>query len=243
MQSNRARLDRFVSKKTGISRRDVRLLVAQGRLLVDGKKACAINQPVEQFTHVTLDQQVLQSQTPAYVMLNKPKGVVSATSDTRHSTVIDLLHREDREQLHIVGRLDFNSSGLMLLTNDGRWSRQLTMPECKVNKVYRVALKKPLTNDYIDTFAEGMYFSYEGITTRPAGLTILSDYVAEVSLTEGRYHQIKRMFGRFRNPVVELHRVSIGGIYLDESLQPGASRELTPEEVQIGLVNSQAKFA
>ena len=227
MQSKRARLDRFVSGVVGINRRDVRPMLAQKRVLVDGCVATNINQVIGEFSHVMLDHRVLQANTPSYVMLNKPAGVVSATKDVRHKTVIDLLDRSDRENLHIVGRLDFNSSGLLLLTNDGQWSRHLTTPEKNIAKLYRVTLEKPITEDYVHAFAEGMYFSYENITTLPAKLNILSDFVAEVSLVEGRYHQIKRMFGRFQNPVLTLHRIAIGNLPLDPSLAPGKSRALT----------------
>ena len=232
MQSRRSRLDRFVSKRTGINRREVRQILAQGRLRIDGNIAHSINQTVEQFSHVTLDGQVLQAETPVYLMLNKPKGVVSATRDEHHPTVIDLLERDDGDALHIVGRLDFNSTGLLLLTNDGGWSRQLTSPENKVDKLYQVTLQHPINEQYVEAFANGIYFSFEGITTRPAMLTIIDERVAEVSLVEGRYHQIKRMFGRFQNPVLELHRLAVGGLFLDESLPPGASRELRTEELQ-----------
>jgi 16S rRNA pseudouridine516 synthase len=154
--------------------------------------------------------------------------------------VIDLLDHPDRHRLHIVGRLDLNSSGLLLLTNDGRWSRQLTEPQNKVAKVYRVTLANPIRpeqiSDYVEAFTQGMYFPFENITTRPAGLNVLSEYVAEVTLEEGRYHQIKRMFGRFRNPVVGLHRLAIGSVILDDALMPGESRELTVEEARIGGV-------
>ena len=227
MQSKRARLDRFVSGVVGINRRDVRPMLAQKRVLVDGCVATDINQVIGEFSHVMLDHRVLQANTPSYVMLNKPAGVVSATKDVRHKTVIDLLDRSDRENLHIVGRLDFNSSGLLLLTNDGQWSRHLTTPEKNIAKLYRVTLEKPITEDYVHAFAEGMYFSYENITTLPAKLNILSDFVAEVSLVECRYHQIKRMFGRFQNPVLTLHRIAIGNLPLDPSLAPGKSRALT----------------
>ncbi len=237
MQSKRSRLDRFISVRAGINRRDVRLMLARGRVRVDGSVATAINQAVHEFSHVSLDDRVLQSNTPAYVMMNKPEGVVSATRDEQHQTVIDLLDRHDRSGLHIVGRLDFNSSGLLLLTNDGRWSRQLTTPENKVAKLYRVTLEHPITPAYIDAFAEGMYFPFEDITTRPAKLEIISDTVAEVSLVEGRYHQIKRMFGRFRNPVLKLHRVAIGDIKLDSKLSPGQSRDLSMGEV--GVINGK----
>lgn len=231
MQSKRKRLDRFMSVRVGVNRRDVRLILAQGRVLVDGCVATAINQVIDKFSHVTLDDQILQENSPCYVMMNKPVGVVSATKDKQHKTVVDLLDRTDRTSLHIVGRLDFNSSGLLLLSNDGRWSRHLSTPERKVSKLYRVTLEKPITQDYIQAFAKGMYFAYEGITTRPAKLDIISDHVAEVSLVEGRYHQIKRMFGRFRNPVVKLHRIAVGNLLLDLALAPGQCRKLTEREV------------
>ncbi|BFM15492.1 16S rRNA pseudouridine(516) synthase [Maricurvus nonylphenolicus] len=237
MKVSRTRLDRFISSHTGVNRRDVRLMLARGRISVDGELAGCIQQPIHEFTHVTLDGDVLQARKPTYLMLNKPVGVVSATRDDKHTTVIDLLDHPARDSLHIVGRLDFNTTGLMLLTNDGRWSRALTQPESKVPKCYRVTLANPLTEDYIAAFAEGMYFPFEGLTTRPATLRILSDHVAEVVLQEGRYHQIKRMFGRFRNPVVALHRLSIGDLELDSNLAPGEYRELVcPYPIAEGLV-------
>jgi 16S rRNA pseudouridine516 synthase len=231
MQSRRARLDRFISARLDINRGDVRLMLAQGRVKVNGHVAVATDQLVDQFSCVEVDKEVLQNNTPKYIMMNKPLGVVSATKDHKHKTVIDFLDGSDREQLHITGRLDFNSTGLMLLTNDGRWSRRLSMPETKVTKRYRVTLEKPLTQDYVTAFAEGMHFAYEGITTLPATLKIISDHVAEVGLVEGRYHQIKRMFGRFQNKVLALHRVAIGNLKLDPSLSPGQSRELVLNEV------------
>jgi 16S rRNA pseudouridine516 synthase len=238
MQSKRARLDRFISEQLGINRRDVRALLAQKRVLVDGQPATDINQVVDEFSHVVFDDRILRANKPVYVMMNKPAGVVSATKDKQHKTVVDLLDRPDEEQLHIVGRLDFNSTGLLLLTNDGQWSRQLSAPENKVAKLYRVTLEKPVTEDYIKAFYEGMYFPFEDINTRPAELTIISDYVAEVSLIEGRYHQVKRMFGRFDNEVLTLHRISIGNLSLDPLLSPGKSRELTEREFDhIGITS------
>ncbi len=233
MNAKRSRLDRFVSKQQEIPLRDVRLLVAQGRLRVNGDKAQLINQQIDQFSDIMLDDKVLQHRRPVYIMLNKPAGVVSATKDNRHRTVIELLDRQDKETLHLVGRLDFNSSGLILLTNNGRWSRQLTSPEEKVSKLYRVKVAKPICQSTVDAFAEGMYFPFEDITTRPARLTLIHERLAEVTLVEGRYHQIKRMFGRFRNPVLALHRVSIGDLTLDASLMPGQSRELTDQELRL----------
>jgi 16S rRNA pseudouridine516 synthase len=231
MQSKTARLDRFLSSRAGISRRDVRPILAQGRVTVDGAIATRINQVIGEFTHVLLDNEVLQARHPVYIMLHKPTGVVSATRDERHKTVIDLLPQEDRASLHIAGRLDLNSSGLLLLTNNGHWSRHLCSPQSNIAKLYRVTLEKPVTGDYIEAFAEGMYFAYEGITTRPASLRIIDDHLAEVSLVEGRYRQIKRMFGHFQNRVLQLQRIAIGNLALDSTLDAGQSRELTALEV------------
>jgi 16S rRNA pseudouridine516 synthase len=232
MQSTRNRLDRFISARTGIKRADVRPLLAAGRILVDGRPATAINQLVHQFTRVQLDDQILQSREPRYLMLNKPAGVVSATSDDKHRTVVDLLVKSEQPGLHIAGRLDFNSTGLLLLTNDGRWSRRLSSPEQQVEKIYRVTLANRIDPGYVQAFANGMYFAYEGITTRPSRLRLVDEHTAEVMLVEGRYHQIKRMFGRFRNPVLELHRIAIGDLQLDPALAPGEYRALTPAELQ-----------
>jgi 16S rRNA pseudouridine516 synthase len=243
MQSKRTRLDRFISQHTGINRKDVRSLLAQGRLSVDGLPASDIHQFVDEFTHVILDKKTLQHKTPIYLMMHKPIGVVSATTDDKHTTVIDILkktvlkksHTEaevtrlDIHNLHLVGRLDFNTSGLILLTNDGRWSRKLTTPEHKIAKRYQVTLANPMHENYIHAFAEGMYFPFENLTTRPATLEIVDDHLAIVTLIEGRYHQIKRMFGRFQNPVVTLHRMAIGSLKLD--VESGEWRELTADEI------------
>lgn len=231
MQSKRGRLDRYLSTKQQIPRKLVRELLLAGRVRVDGQITKEMDRQVDEFSHIQLDGQILQANNPIYIMLHKPIGVVSATKDEQHKTVIELLNCEQRDELHIAGRLDLNSSGLLLLTNDSRWSEALMSPTQKVEKVYRVTLANPLTEDYIAAFAEGMYFGFEDIRTQAAKLIILDDHVAEVTLREGKYHQIKRMFGRFRNPVIGLHRLSIGDIVLDEQLAPGESRPLTTAEV------------
>ncbi len=233
MESKRWRLDRFISHKLGINRKHVRLMLAQGKVTVNGDIARDVAQIIDEFSHILCDGEVLQQHSPVYLMMHKPVGVVSATCDYKHKTVIDLLNREDKDGLHLVGRLDLNTSGLLLLTNDGRWSTALMSPENKVAKQYLVTLAKPITQEYVSAFAEGFYFEYENITTKPAKLEIVSDYQARVTIVEGRYHQIKRMFGRFRNPVVALHRESIGALSLDAQLTPSESRELTQAELEL----------
>ncbi len=237
METKSFRIDRYISKKLSVNRRDIKLMLAQGRIIINGIIIRDVTTIVEEFDHVLFDGEVLQNKQALYIMMNKPIGIVSATKDALHKTVIELLPSVLDSvdlltlNLHIVGRLDLNTSGLLLLTNDSRWSRRLMAPEEKVSKVYQVGLENALTKEYISAFAEGMYFSFEDITTQPAKLTILSDKVAEVILQEGKYHQIKRMFGRFRNPVLTLHRSAIGNLILDTDLLVGESRSLTSAEV------------
>ena len=231
MKSKTSRLDRFISQNSAFSLSDTRLLIARKRILLDGRVAHSIQQKVTEFTHVVLDGNCLQNNNPVYIMLNKPRGVVSATKDLKHSTVLDLIQHPQKHKLHIVGRLDFNTTGLVLLTNDGAWSRKISLPETKLEKMYDVTLSKPLSDEYVAVFREGIYFAYEHITTKPAFLEILSEYTARLSLIEGKYHQIKRMFGFFQNEVLALHRVSVGHICL-EGLEIGHSRLLTIEESQ-----------
>ncbi len=230
MKSTTNRLDRFISQNSTFSISDTRLLIAQKRILLDGHVAHSNQQKVTKFTYVELDGNCLQDNNPVYIMLNKPMGVVSATKDIKHSTVLDLIQHPQKNELHIVGRLDFNTTGLVLLTNDGAWSRKISLPETKLAKVYEVTLSKPLSDEYITVFREGIYFGYEDITTKPACLEILSEYTARLSLVEGKYHQVKRMFGFFQNEVLELHRVSVGNICL-EGLEEGHSRLLTQKEL------------
>ena len=225
------RLDRYLSATTGLNHRELRLLLARGLVTVDGSPATQMAQLVNAFSQIVCDGTALASRTRRYLMLNKPRGVVSATRDKTHSTVIDLLDLPYKEELHIVGRLDFNSTGLVLLTNDGSWSRRLSNPQTQIQKRYRVRVEQPISDGCIEAFAGGMYFGYENITTLPAALVLHSDFEADVGLLEGRYHQIKRMFGRFDNKVLDIHRYAVGAVTLDESLAPGAYRELEAGEI------------
>jgi 16S rRNA pseudouridine516 synthase len=232
MTSRHARLDRFLCQRLGQSRREIQHLLAAGRVQVDDVVTRDGQQRVGPFSRVQLDAELLQANQARYLMLHKPAGVVSATRDSKHPTVVDLLDQQASDDLHIAGRLDYNSTGLLLLTNDGYWSRQLSAPENTIRKHYRVTLQKALTSDYVRAFAEGMFFQFEGITTRPAQLEIIDEHTADVWLVEGRYHQIKRMFGRFDNRVLTLHRVAIGELHLDPLLPSGMARPLTTEEVR-----------
>ena len=164
-------------------------------------------------------------------MLHKPVGVVSVTTDPVHRTVIDLIDDRDKHTLHPAGRLDRSTSGLVLLTNDGRWSKRIT-DFTDVPKVYVVETRDPISAGTVDAFARGFHFPTENITTLPAKLEIIAERRARLTLHEGRYHQVKRMFWRVDNRIVSLHRESIGPIRLPDELKPGEWRHLTAEEVR-----------
>lgn len=206
-------------------------MLAQGRITVDGAVARDVAQNIDKFSRVQVDGQWTQNNTAHYLMLNKPQGVVCATKDPKHRTVIDLMRLPGKEQLHIVGRLDYNSTGLVLLTNDGQWSRKLSHPNSKLIKRYRVTTEKSITEEYVEAFQGGMYFGFEGITTRPATLKIVDERTAEVGLIEGRYHQIKRMFGRFDNKVLSIHRFAVGRYELGD-LGPGKYRSIEHDDTR-----------
>lgn len=226
------KLDRLLAKHDSMGRTQARHLIVAGRVKVDGRVCLRIDQEVDRFMSVAIDDAALQSsERLLHLMVNKPAGVVSATSDAEHQTVIDLIEDPDKHSLHLVGRLDRNTTGLVLLTNDGRWSKALMDPTRKVPKVYLVGTRDPIAADAVEAFARGFYFHTEDLTTLPAELVILGERLARLTLHEGRYHQVKRMFHRIRNRVTSLHRERIGGIELPPDLAPGGWRALTEAEI------------
>lgn len=237
MATNRSRLDRYLSSALHINRRDVKPLLAAGRVRVNDIIVRDADLQINQFAVIVVDDRALPSTQAHYLMLNKPAGILSATKDASQRTVFALLDAARYCGLHIVGRLDKNSSGLLLLTNDGEWSRGLMAPDAHVAKTYIVGVKHAISDECVEAFAHGIHFPFEDIVTRPARLEVLEPQLARITLTEGRYHQIKRMFGRFRNPVLSLHRSQIGAITLDPTLPPGAYRDLSQSELEGSTVS------
>ena len=226
------KLDRLLAKHNLMGRNRARELVVARRVAVNGELVTKIDVEVGRFSRVELDGVVIQrAERLLHLMLNKPIGVVSATSDAEHRTVIDLIDDPDKESLHLVGRLDRSTSGLVLLTNDGRWSKALMDPTRKVPKTYLVETRDPIPREAVEAFAKGFYFHTEDLTTLPAELEILGERRARLTLHEGRYHQVKRMFHRIGNRVTALHRERIGNIRLPEDLAPEQWRSLTAEEI------------
>jgi 16S rRNA pseudouridine516 synthase len=228
------RLDKFVAHTTPHSRSEVRTLLRAGRLQVNGAPVRDAGLSLSATDTVTLDGTRLTLRGPRYFMLNKPAGVVSATEDGNHRTVLDVLHGEDLRDLHVAGRLDIDTTGLVLITDDGQWSHRIKAPG-RHEKRYRVTTARPIPEDAADRFASGLCLrGEEDQPTLPARLQRLGECEALVWLQEGRYHQVKRMFAAIGNHVERLHREAVAGIELDPALAPGAWRPLTPAEIAEG---------
>jgi 16S rRNA pseudouridine516 synthase len=226
------KLDRFLARQQAMGRTAAHRLIAAKRVWVNEELATHGQVEVDRFARVRVDEEVWQvGERALYLMVNKPVGVLSATQDPEHPTVVDLIDDPDRDQLHLAGRLDRGTSGLVLLTNDGRWSKRLMDPDHKVPKVYLVDTAEPIPPEAVEAFARGFYFHTEDIVTRPAQLELLAERQARLTLYEGRYHQVKRMFHRIQNRVVALHRESMGSLSLPADLAPGQWRPLSAAEV------------
>ena len=212
-------------------------MVRQGRVLVDGKPAPAADMKVDPQTAVILlDGEPLGYEKFTYVMLHKPAGVLTATEDRRQETVLDLLPPELRRRaLSPVGRLDKDTEGLLLLTNDGQLAHRLLSPKSHVDKVYYARTAGCLTEEDCRAFAAGMTLG-GGLECLPAGLEILSagpeGSEGLVTLREGKFHQVKRMLAARGKPVLYLKRVRMGNLPLDPALEPGTYRYLTEDEVE-----------
>ncbi len=225
------RLDQFIASTTPLSRKEAKRAIGQGRVTVDGRACRQVSTHITTDAGVTLDDHLLTLPGERYLMLNKPEGVVSATTDSDHPTALDLLPTNLRHGLHIAGRLDADTTGLLLLTSDGQWSHRVTSPRVKCPKTYRVTLCDPITETDLQQLREGIELRNDPKPTKPAEVRWLSDHEIELTIAEGRYHQVKRMLAATGNRVSALHRSRIGTIELDSSLAPGAFRELTEAEI------------
>ncbi len=225
------RLDRFLSHSSGLSRNQVKVLLHRGDVLIDGQPVRDSSLQVNATNRITLEGKLLHWPRNYYVMLHKPLGYVCSTEESSHPLVASLIARVWAGELHSAGRLDADTTGLVLLTNDGNWSHALTSPRRHCDKTYLAGVKHPLQPELVERFAAGIVLNDDPKPTLPAQLQILDTHSARVKLHEGRYHQVRRMFAACSNRVETLHREAIGNIALDASLQSGQWRELTSEEV------------
>lgn len=228
------RLDKIVSTGSGVSRSDARKIVLRGLVSVNGVTVRDIAFKVDPNTDkILFDGNEINYKKYVYLIMNKPQGVLSATEDKNQKTVIDLIPDElQRRGLFPVGRLDRNTTGLLLITNDGDFGHDLLSPNKKVPKKYYVELDNEVSDELKEKFASGLCL-VDGTKLQPAELEITSNKCnCYVTIKEGKYHQIKRMFGLFDLGVNGLKRVSFGGIELPNDLKEGEIRELTSFELE-----------
>ena len=226
------RLDKYISTAANVSRQEARRMILSGVVAVDG---VTVTQPdcklSEQGSAVTLDGETVRYQKYRYFMLHKPAGVLTATEDRNQKTVLDLFP-EDLRRLKLVpaGRLDKDTTGLLILTNDGDFVHRVISPRHHVPKVYLAETEGLPTEADVHAFAEGLVLE-DGTLCLPALLEILPEQgLCRVTVREGKYHQVRRMLDACGTPVVHLHRLSIGKLVLDKMLIPGAFRELSEAE-------------
>lgn len=227
------RLDFFVANSTGLSRKASRQQISKGEVTVDNEVCRKAATPIRTDQRVCWREQPLALPGERYFMLNKPVGVVSATRDRDHTTAVDLLPAELRPGLHVAGRLDIDTTGLLLLTTDGNWSHRITSPRYQCRKRYRVTLAEPLEQAARLKLEQGVVLKDDPQPTRAAQVDLVSERMIDLTISEGRYHQVKRMLAAVGNRVDALHRMQIGPVALDPTLGAGAFRALTDDEVDM----------
>lgn len=233
------RLDKFLCEMSVGSRTQVKEYIKKGRVKIDGNIVKSPEIKIdENIAKVEFDNEVIGFVDKEYYMLNKPSGVVSATVDNLHKTVIDIIDDKKRKDLFPVGRLDIDTEGLLVITNDGDMAHRLLSPKKHVSKVYYAKIDGQVTDKHIEMFKDGLTLN-DGTKALPGNLSILSsDTVSEIELEifEGKFHQVKKMFEAVGFRVVYLKRLSMGKLQLDNNLKIGEYRPLTDEEIE--LLNS-----
>jgi len=226
------RLDRFISQAAGVSRSQARALIRRGRVTVAGQSVRDAGFTLADGQAVALEGRAMVLPQSLYLMMHKPVGLLSATRDDQQATVLSLLPSPLAGRLHLVGRLDKDTSGLLLLTDDGAWSHRISSPRHHCAKTYVAELAEPLSSYAEESLVRGVQLRGEASPTRPAVVQRLGQRRVRVKITEGRYHQVRRMFAALGNRVTHLHRERVGGLELDAALAPGQWRALTEDEVK-----------
>lgn len=229
------RLDKYLCESTELSRANAKKCLHRGEVTCDGIVVKNSAFKVPDGCEVRLLGELIKARGLRYIMLNKPEDTLCSNVDEIYPSVLSLLDIPKAYSLHISGRLDADTTGLVLITDDGQWSHRLASPVKECGKRYRVkltdALPEAQTPEIIERFASGIELKNEKSLTRPALLEVLSPSEVLLTISEGRYHQVKRMFAALGNKVVGLHREQVGVIILDPSLRPGEWRYLTQDEI------------
>ena len=225
------RLDKYICQATTLTRSQAKKVISQGRITSSGTTIRNTAYKVSDNETICRDGKAIALRGVRYIMLNKPQDFISSTVDEQLPSLLNLITVEKREQLFIAGRLDADTTGLTLITDDGQWSHKITSPRKKCTKRYRVGLTEALPDNAVELFKEGIQLKSENQPCLPANLEIISANEALLTISEGKYHQVKRMFAAIGNHVCTLHREQIGEIELDTSLEAGEWRYLSEQEV------------
>ena len=226
------RLDKFLAETTGLTRSQAAKVLRQSAVTVNGKIEKSGAAKVSPDDEIYYDgERLMWVENGQYIMLHKPQGYICSHEDGDYPTIYQFFDYPLSVRLHSAGRLDVDTTGLVLLTDDGQWSHRITSPKFHCEKTYLVTLADPVEANYVQACADGILLRGEKEPTKPATLEILDDYNVNLTLSEGRYHQVKRMFAALGNKVVALHRWKIGDVVLDEHLAEGEFRPLAEEEI------------
>lgn len=226
------RLDKWIATHSDATRTLAKSAIKSGRVRVNGAIVKDQGFKVSAEDEIIANGQLIAESGEVYIALYKPEGVLSSTGDDEEDdTVIDLVDGFTHKELHIAGRLDKDTTGLVLLTSDGQWSHRVTSPKFSCEKVYLVELADPIDEEVVEIFQEGVMLYGEVKKTLPAKLELLGEREGRLTITEGKYHQVKRMFGAVGNKVVQLKRESIGCVCLRD-LEPGEFYELDDDEIE-----------
>ena len=224
------RLDKFLCDLNIGTRSQVKSFIQKGMVTVNDVIVKKPESKVSESDIICFQGQILSSEEYSYYMLHKPAGIISATEDSMHQTVLDYFKEEPCKNLYPVGRLDKDTEGLLLITNDGELGHRLLSPRHHIPKTYYVELHNSITQEDIHLLESGIDIGEKRLTL-PAKIQSISENILYITITEGKYHQIKRMFEAVNNKVIYLKRISMGELTLDETLEKGEYRRLTPEEI------------
>ena len=227
------RLDKFISNSTSFTRSQAKFAIRGGKVKIDGTVVKNAAQQVTEESNVEYMGVAVNKAQPRYIMFNKPTGVVCANKDKDHATVFDSLFLPRQDTLHVAGRLDINTTGLVLITDDGQWLHRITSPKHDHKKVYLLELDSPITEKQIRILEEGVQLKKEKKRSLPAEIEVIEEQKIKMTISEGKYHQVKRMMAAVGNHVVTLHREKIAHIELDTTLEEGQWRELTEAEIKL----------
>lgn len=226
------RIDRIISEQTYYTRREIKKLVSQGVVYVNGEQVKKAESKYDETNiSIQIKGEEIEVKKHIYLLLNKPKGYVSTTEINSQKTVLDLVPEKYKNRnLFPAGRLDKDTTGLMLITDDGQFAHDILSPRKHVKKIYEVTIDIPVTLDMVRGFKAGV--DLKDGECKSANLEITGEYTAKVTIIEGRYHQIKRMFGCYGAKVIELNRICMGNLYLPKELKLGEVKEATEEELK-----------